>query len=311
MFTIGEVLTKDVDAVKAVLLPPPRPETDVAQLLSHGGVVVVVGGRSSNFSQEHLRNPRIVFWHSTDPKTNSPNRTLPANARAVVFAGFISHAMDNRIRNQAKSRGVFSPPGILSTGDIRELLTKMVTLPERPVNLDPKPLPVPVVAVMPTMPVLAETNEPDIVKRKLKIGELKAFVIAEGNASAKPTIPEAQRLLAILESRGIRSTLISVDQALRTFVVYPARKAKGTPTTAAQARTEFKAAAAVSEGFHGGGYPAPDTLLDQISAVRQTAIDMRAGLDLQLEALTAIEAEVTRLRRAQQQTRQSLREFLD
>jgi hypothetical protein len=129
MFTVGEIAgQKHIEQVAVA-----RDRFDLVRCLQGGGVAVIVGGRTTNFTDAQRRDPRFEFWDSTDPRT--PKRDLPSNARAVIFTRYLSHHTDIRLRKQAKKRGIFCLPGFWETGELREELQRVVD------HREPKPLP--------------------------------------------------------------------------------------------------------------------------------------------------------------------------
>lgn len=295
--TIGDVAHGDVEAAKKVLLPPQRHQTDLTQILAHGGRIVVVGGRPSNFSPKHLTDPRVVFWHSTDPRTKRV-RELPANARAVLFTQFVDHATDHAIRRQAHARGVYTPPGILTTGDVRDQLTQMLSHPIQKPAPEPEPLPViPPPSVQQPQPVVTPTDVPAEIPepmhtaalRKPKAGEVRDFIMKHGNPNAIP-LPEGKRLLALLNSMGISSTEDSIRQGMRMYFAKPVPQ----PREDAPPSTRKEASKAT---------PMPDRITTMLASAN-------AGLELLRETLAEIEGEVKRLQQQRATAKQALEEYL-
>ena len=232
MASIGEVVAHKLAAAE-----PERPApklASVAELLQLGGVAVIVGGRTTNFTDAMRQHPQFVFWDSTDPHTQ--RRDLPANARVVLVTRFVSHALEQRVRSDAKRRGIASIPGLMSSGDVREHLQPVVdhVVPKReePVTafealfdtsmrimnplLDvsgPKQAP----AVPQEMEIPVSTPQ---VLRRPGMGELKAFIVKHMDRSSALEGPfdEARRLLSKLHDSGVTSTIDSVRQTMRKFL---------------------------------------------------------------------------------------------
>jgi hypothetical protein len=226
MLSLGEVIEKAMPFED-------RYRFDLVELLKDGGVAVIVGGRSSNFTQEMRDNPRLEFWDSTDPKTRT--RDLPSNTRAVLFTKWLSHETDGRLRKQAKKRGIFCKPGVHETGELRIELQRVVdnTLSVKPMTDPPPPVSAPaptldrvferVVLPPPAMP----TPEPSVAldvtpipPPKVKTGRrnargVAAFVAAHCDVHAVERTREAERLLALMQAEGMNSTVKSVMESLR------------------------------------------------------------------------------------------------
>lgn len=305
-FHLSDVARGDVEAVAAVPPPPTRPQTDVAKLLEHGGVVVVVGTKPTQFSHAHINCPRIVFWHGTDPKTDSPNRTFPANARAVLFGGICSHSRMNALRQQATSRGMWNNPSPMSTGDMREILDRVVSLSIRPPAPDPDPLPM-FTYTTPACPK-PEPEEPMTMPRlnlrALRRGELKVFVERHAVPTEKAG-HQAPKLLAMLTAEGIRSTLQSVDQAIRFYVTVPHKKQKVTAPTPSHVP-----AVTFSEDDFTPTRPPAMTASSELDLALLAVKDIQSAAAVLAEALVKIQQDVQRLHRQKATAKQALEEYL-
>jgi hypothetical protein len=60
-----------------------------------GGVVLIVGVKSSNLDDEIRTHPRVVIWDSQ--QEHWTNKDMPANTRAVFMTRFLSHVSFDKI----------------------------------------------------------------------------------------------------------------------------------------------------------------------------------------------------------------------
>ncbi|RMD58191.1 hypothetical protein D6833_13140 [Candidatus Parcubacteria bacterium] len=91
----------------------------LSELTGADSLVVIVGGKASNFRREVRNNPRFVFFDSTDPSTQRAE--VPEGAGCVLVTRFVAHKLMARIREEAQKKNipVFGP---LGTGVIGEFL---------------------------------------------------------------------------------------------------------------------------------------------------------------------------------------------
>lgn len=237
MFQIGEIVGKALPVTE-------RLKFDLVELLHSGGRVIIVGGRTTNFSDEMRRDPRIEFWDSTDPKAHA--RDLPSNARALFFTRFINHEWAGRLRKQAKKRGIYCGVGVHDTGELRVELQRVVDhVQPKPVVVEDHPVfvaaaklvaalevPPPVVAApAPVEPAPSEEPMPEpevteevmpeprfdwrpVVKQRKGKGVMD-FVTAHANLQAESRTHEGERVLALMKAAGVTSTLKSVMEHIR------------------------------------------------------------------------------------------------
>ena len=88
-----------------------------------GGVVLIVGVKSSNLDDEIKTHPRVVIWDSQ--QEHWTNKDMPANTRAVFMTRFISHSAHGKIVAEARKRNIniFNPEGTgLIARQVKELL---------------------------------------------------------------------------------------------------------------------------------------------------------------------------------------------
>lgn len=97
------------------------------------GVVLIVGTKRSNFSEELVRHPRIVMWDSQ--QEHWTNKDMPTNTRAVFMTRFIGHASFEKIVSEARKRHItiFNPMG---TGTIIKQVKELLAI-QPPVTVRP------------------------------------------------------------------------------------------------------------------------------------------------------------------------------
>lgn len=89
-----------------------------------GGVVLIVGVKSSNLDDEIKSHPRVVIWDSQ--QEHWTDKDMPANTRAVFMTRFLSHASFGKITAEARKRNIniFNPDGTgLIARQVKELLS--------------------------------------------------------------------------------------------------------------------------------------------------------------------------------------------
>lgn len=322
MVTIGQVvLEKQKSGNGHAPLEDLRPTPpSVAQLLRGGGVALIVGGRTTNWTEEMRRHPQLLFWDSTDPKTYK--KDIPSNTRAILITRFTSHGMEKKLRDEAKRRGIAIIPGLSSTGDVRAHLQPVVDHVVPPPAPDPEPefeviKPTP----PPAAPVVVAQEPATAVPRTLRPparGELRTFIIeqADRTATSGPKSPEVQRLLAGLRERGISSTPDSISQAIRMYI----RDAKQSRQVWAPAPAETAAPPVQAErppvAVHVPAVHAPaaqtdqrplstpDQLLEAVIEAERYCDDMKAAADLLGSLLPRLRKEIERFREQQRRARE-------
>lgn len=104
-------------------------------ILSNGGVVVVIGARRSNVGDALWEHPQITYWESEQ----SSRKGLPTNTKAVIFTRFIGHATFASVVTEAKKRGITVFP-LTTTGELKKTLGAIVdgaSRGRRPTDEDP------------------------------------------------------------------------------------------------------------------------------------------------------------------------------
>ena len=88
-----------------------------------GGVVLIVGVKSSNFDDEIKTHPRVVIWDSQ--QEHWTDKDMPQNTRAVFMTRFLSHSSSGKILAEARKRQItiFNPDGTgIIARQVKELL---------------------------------------------------------------------------------------------------------------------------------------------------------------------------------------------
>lgn len=94
--------------------------------------VLVVGSKDGNFPDDIRNHPQMIFWDSNDPSARK-KPDIPKGVRVVIFLKFLSTAWYRRVKDYAKSRGVWFPAHAMQTGEARRLINAI--LPPREVVL--------------------------------------------------------------------------------------------------------------------------------------------------------------------------------
>lgn len=256
MFTLGEV----VAANKTADAPPEK--KDLVALLQNGGVIVIVGGRSTNVTHDMRTDPRLVFWDSTDPK--SARKDLPSNTRAVLMTRYISHEMSHRITKEARRRNILCDTRQFETGELRAELQRIVdhqppkppresvdaeiqrliaateadhhpveTKPWRP-TIDPV-VPPTEVDDTPIMETPTPTPTPPSTDAVVSTGRrgratLQDWVGKYGDLAVVDRTAEAKRLVKLFAMRGRKAELSSVLETMRLMRIAAGGKQRTSPT---------------------------------------------------------------------------------
>jgi len=151
-------------------------------LLEDGGVLLVVGARTTNIDPAWREHPRVVFWDSTDPSTARSD--VPTNARAIIYTRWVSHAVTDRLIKTARDRKLTIFPMITSTHTLNDKIGEVLG-----VALEKK-------GTRPTR------------------GALQDFVLKQANFANTPSA-EGARLFALARESGLATTPNSVMECLR------------------------------------------------------------------------------------------------
>lgn len=163
-------------------------------LRSGGGVVTLLLGMGYDVPSDYAHHPQVHGVAANGIKRGAEAAAIPSNTRAIIVTDRIDQQTYNRLKDAMRHRGLvyISRRNQEAIGHtLADLLPKNA----------PKPKPEP-----------AATNnggERTIAGR----GVIKA--LANEADLSKPTVEEARRLFAVAKSRGIISTLASVEQSIR------------------------------------------------------------------------------------------------
>ncbi|TSC82753.1 MAG: hypothetical protein G01um101420_111 [Parcubacteria group bacterium Gr01-1014_20] len=90
--------------------------------------ILVVGSKDGNFPNDIRNHPQMVFWDSHDPSARKkPN--IPKGVVVVIFLKFLSTAWYLKVKDYAKSGGVWFLSHAMQTGEARRLVASI--LPSR------------------------------------------------------------------------------------------------------------------------------------------------------------------------------------
>lgn len=190
----------------------------------HGGKVVLVGVKASNFGEEIKNHPQVVMWESQDQRWIG--QELPSNTKAVFVTRWVGHQAFRTILKEARKRQItmFNPEG---TGMIAKQVKELL-------GMEPKELSGEAVEKIAEQfqkhddytPVL--TKEPVTMKSDTEVQKMK-----KGQSKIDPLMPfvdpnlnyydNAERLIIKAKEMGIKTTVASI--ANRISVVN--RKASG------------------------------------------------------------------------------------
>jgi hypothetical protein len=163
------------------------------------GLVLIVGAKASNFSDDIKQHPRVVIWDSQQKHWS--NKDLPLNTRAVFMTRFLGHQEFSNIVTEARKRKItiFNPEGTgLIVKQVKELLNMNTQEPASPAP-----------EVTTAAPVLAHRG---------KLKQLIPYInYTEGNKA------NAIRLLAKARVMGIPTT----ETSLAHFVCVQRKKING------------------------------------------------------------------------------------
>lgn len=98
--------------------------------------LLIVGGRSTNLSDEMRADERIEVLDSTDAASMSAT-DIPQRVGVVFLSPFIAHSLSNRLRCAAASKGI-SMFGPFSTGELRNLYTSSLADLEQATHESPR-----------------------------------------------------------------------------------------------------------------------------------------------------------------------------
>jgi hypothetical protein len=150
-------------------------------LLEDGGLILVVGTRTTNIADEWRQHPRVVCWDSTNATT--ARNDVPTNTRAIIYTRWVSHQLTDRLIKTARDRKLTLFP-MSTTHQINDKIAEVLGVKvekkgERPAR-----------------------------------GQLQTFILEHADFSRTPST-EAERLFALAREHGLATTPNSVEVALR------------------------------------------------------------------------------------------------
>lgn len=250
-----------------------------SQLALHGGTILVIGGRSTNFPPELRNRPQFVFWDSTESNLRAD---VPHNCRGILFTRFIPHAVYNRVMKTARERRLTVFP-VLNTGEIKRMLEQIAPT-ETAIAAGNNGHPETAVAAD-----TAKLLTKDETLHKPRRGELQRFI--EAHVTEKPVsiAATARQLLTMAEQAGLKTTVDSLAQGIRMHLRTPAVNPRKSAAPSPSRPTETDDVLATLAGT------------EQLLAEATKALDAaRAAYDLVAESLpllrTAVERHQARVR---------------
>jgi hypothetical protein len=174
----------------------------VEKALSEGRKIVIIGGQPGNVKQilaaEH---PQVVWWST---ESTSLHRELPQNTGLVLLTRFVDHKMTKRLYQQAVSRGADIANRVIQTGELRQVLAPILMKKESSVGLVDR-IAGPIRGTEESNPDgkggsrIVNIITSDTGGKKIRTGELKAFVEKNANLTAEIVAHEADRLVKLAE----------------------------------------------------------------------------------------------------------------
>jgi len=206
----------------------------IATILKRGGRVLIVGGETKDLPRPYQEHAQILIWD--DDKINILNREIPSNVKVIMWNRWISHSTVARLNNAAKQLHAIKFP-MLRSREIKELLSEVV-------QTDALDVPDTVVEeqieqAIQTTPEIQETTVAKHVM--LKPGLLQQFLAKNIDLSVDYSIKgskskEGKRLFEVAQRDGVKTTIMSITNALGIFLK---QKASGGKTAARiKAKTE-------------------------------------------------------------------------
>ena len=173
--------------------------------LANGGLVVVIGGRATNFAPEHWAHPQVHFI--TGGEAEHLDR-FPTNTRTVIVTQWVTHSALKKIHLEAGRRGLHVLANQTS-GRVRVRLNELLgTLPSIHTTLTPPsgedaapsvPRPMP----DPTPPVRLEDGESSSRHTAPPVrGWVASFLRAHARLDAAVPVDEITRLVGLASEQG-------------------------------------------------------------------------------------------------------------
>lgn len=277
----------------------------VKRVLNGGGTILVVGGRSMNFSPQLRQHPRITFWDSTDPQASGGHRIPPDNTRVIMCTRFVRHGLFAYVQRFATKRHLLMLPGLNSTGEIKDVIEMALDLqtPDAPPATPSAPTPPTYQRHdLPLADTDADTDDtPDADEETARAGNyvgggkgpspVRVFLTGKLDFTATPQA-EFTRLLPIVKAAGFTQT----DAALKQMIYIMRREHAGLPS---QVRSKATPAAAKAPTV-----AAPP--ISNIEVALRFLDDLAIGIGLVREAVLKVKDDDEKT----QATMKALRGFL-
>jgi len=165
------------------------------------GIILLVGTKASNFSDEIRNHPRIVMWDSQ--QEHWTNKDMPSNTRAVFMTRFMGHSAFTKIVTEARKKNItiFNPTGTgIIVRQVRELLGLNLTTPRS----------LPGVVLSGPEDVVTKTKETIVMDTKQEKGKLKALIPFLDFSHSN--VDNARKLIGKAKEMGIETTVGSLSQ---------------------------------------------------------------------------------------------------
>lgn len=109
--------------------------------LDHGGIAIIVGGRTTNFPDDYRANPRLKFYDSTDATTKKVAKNIPHNCKAIICMRFVDHEISTPLVNEARRLHIpiFHAT---ATGEAKTFIDRMLDPEHKPIVREAPPMPV-------------------------------------------------------------------------------------------------------------------------------------------------------------------------
>jgi len=277
-----------------------EPETDpqlLARLIKHGGRILVVGGRVTEYLPKHYKDhPAILLWD--DDKQGFQSKEVPQNTKAILYNKWISHPTVIRLNEAARKLHAIKYP-MLTTREIKALLSDIVYEEQSLPAEVSAPSPVEIEAVRQKQEHVAEQHEqermttPQPVKKEGKIIGFvaKNLALATDWTQKGSMTKEGQRIFALAQQAGVQTTVGSVTECVRRIV-----KDLGKPTFGGKRKKREKRekpAKPTAASFR----PAGEDDFVELDRLMEEAI---AAIQLVQQHLPKVRSETERLRQMRQ-----------
>lgn len=180
-----------------------------AEPLADGGMVVVLLGKDYDCPSEYRYHPQVQVIDSTRVEPTGVSKMIPANARIAIVTNQIPPPVFAAFKSYASRRKLLYLPRS-SAAALKDELAKQ--LAANPV-VDQAPTPKPVAKVGDVVSIVpAKEKEGRKIAPK---GTVPALLDEAKLDLSKGVAEEARRIADFAKTRGIQTTLGSIEQAIR------------------------------------------------------------------------------------------------